>query len=58
MRRRGKLEERAEGRARMWLPPVDEAPAKEGKEGLTSEGTMKRSAEGRERWRSWSVDDL
>ena len=53
MRRRGKLAQEAEGRARMWLPPVD------GKEGaIRHEGHRKGEDKKGERWKIMSADDL
>jgi len=56
MRKSGKLSDDAMGRARLWLPPVDEGqkdgPSK--KEGAEGE----KDKIGSERWTSWSMDDL
>ena len=72
MRRHGKLEEGGMGRARMWLPPVEE-PQNSGKENTdlgAANGAGSESGDGSEngvdemrekqlrRWRSWSADEL
>ena len=61
MRRHGKLADHAEGKARMWLPPVDEkVGGKEGKgnmDGKSDSEAQKRPAE-LVRWRSWTADEL
>jgi hypothetical protein len=63
MRRHGKLRDDIEGRARMWLPPIDEKHS--GEAGTTSMASRSEaSTTGKEpklcpkRWQPWSVDDL
>jgi hypothetical protein len=59
MRRHGKLDEAAEGRAKLWLPPVDEKVG--GKEGEIREernGVEGGRPEMGRRWQSWSAGDL
>ena len=55
MRRHGKLAEGAEGKARMWLPPVEEK--KDGQSKEEGKRGQKRPVE-MVRWRSWSADEL
>jgi hypothetical protein len=58
MRRHGKLRDDVEGRARMWLPPIEEKHAN------TVPSTSEASSVGKDlklcpkRWQPWSVDDL
>lgn len=49
MRKSDKLDEKAESKACLWLPPV--------KEREDMAGTSQRRR-GRERWQSWTVDDI
>jgi len=53
MRRSGKLAEESEGRAKLWLPPVQEAGTKDVNGPCRGERKT-----GAERWTSLSVDDL
>ncbi|OAP62914.1 hypothetical protein AYL99_02141 [Fonsecaea erecta] len=62
MRKNGKLSEDAVGHAKLWLPPVDEAPKCREKEADDAIGKVakgkRRRIDARERWRSWSIEDL
>ncbi|OAL37141.1 hypothetical protein AYO20_03619 [Fonsecaea nubica] len=63
MRKNGKLSEDAVGHAKLWLPPVDEAPKGKDKDADDTnrhkvEKGKRRKIDARERWRSWSIEDL
>lgn len=58
MRRHGKLADGPEGKARLWLPPVEEKSDRQRKdEGRQKSNVQERPAE-MVRWRSWSADEL
>ncbi|OQV04259.1 hypothetical protein CLAIMM_09170 [Cladophialophora immunda] len=63
MRKSGKLSDDAVGHAKLWLPPVDETSKSKDKESGDLDGKKAvkgkgRMIDARERWRSWSIEDL
>ncbi|KIY03940.1 uncharacterized protein Z520_00632 [Fonsecaea multimorphosa CBS 102226] len=63
MRKSGKLSEDAVGHAKAWLPPVDEAPKSKDQEADDVDGKKggkgkRRRVDAKDRWRSWSIEDL
>lgn len=62
MRKNGKLSDDAVGHAKLWLPPVDEGEREREKDkdkGKETEMRPKREKKaGKERWVSWSIEDL
>ncbi|KAJ9604464.1 hypothetical protein H2200_011300 [Cladophialophora chaetospira] len=54
MRKNGKFADDAVGKAKLWLPPVEEGKGA-GKDG-GGDGRKKKA--GRERWTGWTIDDL
>jgi len=63
MRRGGKLSDDAVGHARLWLPPVDELQQQAARVADEATGggridTRVVGKPGRDRWPSWTVDDL
>ena len=54
MRKNGKFADDAVGRAKLWLPPVEEG---KGKENARDGGKVGKRMGG-ERWTSWTNDDL
>jgi hypothetical protein len=56
MRKSGKLAEDTAGRAKLWLPPVEEQKGKDKSAGTPGHKHEQRDAA--ERWTSWSADDL
>lgn len=61
MKRHGKLREDAEGRARMWLPPIVDKPGKQTSTDSRVGGTAGVGVEARappQRWESWSFENV
>lgn len=61
MRRHGKLDEAAEGRARLWLPPIEEksgGKAENGKVDQYTADSRKDRRTGGERWKGVSANEL
>ena len=58
MRRHGKLAEGAEGKARMWLPPVEDKVDRNRNEQVKVISHAEKRTVEMVRWRSWSADEL